>query len=698
MIILSRETTGDRAAALDREWLVTNGLGGYAAGTVSMANTRRYHGLLLAAIQPPVARALLLAKLDGEVDYADRRYALATNEFADGTIDPLGYRLLERFWLDGGIPTWRYALADALLEQRIWMSHGQNTTYITYTLARAAAPLQLRLRALVSERDHHANLHIGDDRQIWAEPIDGGLRIHAGDGAIPWYMLSDGGTFEQAHGWVRGVRLRVETERGLDDLDDVLHIATWSATLEPGATLTLVATTEEDAPTDGVAAYEAEAARQCDLLTASRLTLAPPAVRQLVLAADQFIVDRADDRSFVSAVPEEPRGRGLVAGPRSRPTTDEARLTNGKTVIAGYPWFTDWGRDTMISLPGLTLATGRPEVAASILRTFARYLDMGMLPNRFPEAGEQPEYNTVDATLWYLHAIYAYTEATDDPSTGSGQALELARELWPALTEIIAWHERGTRYRIGVDPADGLLRAGEPGVQLTWMDVKIGDWVVTPRHGKPVEINALWINGLRALARLGARLGQSDAARYDALADRAEASFIERFPYHDGGYLYDVVDAPEGDDRSLRPNQLFAISLPFGPLAQPARRDLARSVVETCGRELLTSHGLRSLAPSDPAYIGRYGGDQRQRDSAYHQGTVWGWLIGTFVEAHLRVYDDPARARGYLEPLLDHLSGGALGTQSEIFEGDPPFAPRGCFAQAWTIAETLRAWRLCTKS
>jgi predicted glycogen debranching enzyme len=670
MIVLGRETTGDLAAALDREWLVTNGLGGYAAGTVSMANTRRYHGLLVAAVQPPVARTLLLAKLDAEAEYAGRRYALATNEFADGTIDPYGHRLIERFWLDGNIPTWRYALGDALLEQRIWMEHGANTTYVTYTLARATGPLRLDLRALASYRDHHANIHVGDDWRMQAEPIAGGLRIRAYDGATEWRLLADRGVFEQAHGWVRGVRLRIESERGLDDLDDVLHLAGYHATLEPGETLTLVATAEAGAATDGVAAYERERARQCDLVAASGLNLAPPEIKQLVLAADQFVVQRD-------------QGPG-----QSFPTSDPQTPPPGRTVIAGYHWFADWGRDTMISLPGLTLTTGRPDVAADIIRTFARYLDMGMLPNRFPDAGEQPEYNTVDATLWYLHAIHAYTEATGD--------LDLARELWPALQDIVAWHERGTRYAIGVDPEDGLLHAGEPGVQLTWMDVKIGDWVVTPRHGKPVEINALWINGLRALARLGARLDQPGAARLDALADRAEASFLRRFYYTAGDHLYDVVDAPDGDDASLRPNQLFAISLPFGPLARPERRDLARAVVDACARELLTSHGLRSLAPGHPAYAGHYGGDSFQRDSVYHQGTVWAWPIGAFVEAHLRVYGDKARARSFLDPLLDHLRGGLLGSQAEIFDGDPPHAPRGCYAQAWSVAETLRAWRLCS--
>ncbi|MCP4417281.1 MAG: glycogen debranching protein, partial [Chloroflexi bacterium] len=382
----------------------------------------------------------------------------------------------------------------------------------------------------------------------------------------------------------------------------------------------------------------------------------PQAVKQLVLAADQFIVKRSVQRST-------------------------AQDTNGRSVIAGYPWFSDWGRDTMIALPGLTLSSGRPEVAASILRTYAQFVDQGMIPNRFPDAGEQPEYNTVDATLWYFEALRAYHAATNDD--------ELLRELFPILQEIIQWHQRGTRFNIKMDEDDGLISAGEEGVQLTWMDAKVDDWVVTPRIGKPVEINALWYNALCSMVDFAQLLNKEDA-EYRALMQKVKTGFA-RFWNEEMGYCYDVIDGTDGLDGRLRPNQLFAISLVHSPLTVVQQR----SLLEACGRHLLTAHGLRSLSPDDKAYIGHYGGDRYERDGAYHQGTVWGWLIGPFVSAHLRVYGDKAAARSYLEPLMQHhIQAHAVGSISEIFDGDAPFTPRGCVAQAWSVAELLRTWQL----
>jgi predicted glycogen debranching enzyme len=354
-------------------------------------------------------------------------------------------------------------------------------------------------------------------------------------------------------------------------------------------------------------------------------------------------------------------------------------------VIAGYPWFGDWGRDTMISLPGLALATGRPQIARSILLTFAKFVDQGMLPNRFPDQGELPEYNTVDATLWYFEAIRAYIEyedASGNPVHGSS----LLKEVYPILQEIVDWHLRGTRYQIGVDSRDGLVFAGEPGVQLTWMDAKVDGWVVTPRIGKPVEINALWYNALGCMQGFARWLGESPEA-YITLAQRVQTSF-GRFWNEQKGYCYDVIDGPDGDDASLRPNQVFAVALPHSPLS-PGQ---SRAVVDACARHLLTSHGLRSLAPIETGYQGHYGGSLLKRDAAYHQGTVWSWLIGPFVRAHLRVYGDRQQARAFLIPLVQHLSDHGLGSVSEIFDGDPPFTPRGCFAQAWGVAELLHAW------
>jgi len=680
MFDFGREVCGDIHAASGREWLVTNGIGGYASGTIAGLLTRRYHGLLIAALRPPVGRTLLVTKLDEIATYDGRIYPLFANRWADGQVEPHGFYHLARFHLEGTTPVWTYACADALLEKRVWMQHGANTTYVRYDLRRGSVALALSVKVLVNYRDHHANTHAGG-WQMRVEPAPNGLRVTAFEGAVPFYLLSDRAEAKPQHTWYRDYFLSQESYRGLDALDDNLYATHVDATLhpanrnsepanrnsEPGESLTIVASTDATPKLDGSSAYAQQQAYEAQLLTQSNLlslgegskdsvregrehTDAPVCVQHLVLAADQFIVRRA--------LPGDPDGR---------------------SVIAGSPWFGDWGRDTMISLPGLALVTGRPDVATRILRTFAHFVDQGMLPNRFPDAGETPETNTVDATLWYFEAIRATHAATGDDA--------LLRDLFPVLQEIVEQHVRGTRYGIHVDPADGLLYAGEPGVQLTWMDAKVSGWVVTPRIGKPVEINALWYNALCSLVEFAHRLDEP-TDRYGALAEQARAGF-GRFWNEEMGYCTDVIDGPDGDDPALRPNQLLAVSLPHSPL--DARQQ--RAVVDVCARHLLTSHGLRSLAPEDPAYVGHYGGDQRQRDSAYHQGTVWAWLIGPFVSAHLRVYGDREQARSFLQPLVRHLADHGVGSVSEIFDGDPPFTPRGCIAQAWSVAELLRAWR-----
>jgi predicted glycogen debranching enzyme len=655
MIEFGREICGRLDVAAGREWLVTNGIGGYASGTVAGLLTRRYHGLLIAALKPPLGRTLLLARLDETATYDGRSYPLHTNRWASGAVDPAGFRHLERFHLEGTTPVWTFACADTLIEKRVWMQADVNTTYIRYDLRRGTAPLTLEIKALVNYRDHHGSTHAGD-WQMRIDSVPHGLRVAAFDGATPFYLLSDQAEATPHHDWYRDFFLSAEDYRGLDAREDHLHAGTFRTTLKPGESLTLVASTETSPNLDGTSAYAGRQAYEQALIQQSGHQEAPAWLQHLVLAADQFIVRRP--------LPDEPH-----------PST--GLRTGGRTVIAGYPWFGDWGRDTMISLPGLTLTTGRPDVTRRILRTFARFVDQGMLPNRFPEVGTTPEYNTADATLWYFKAIRACHEATqDDP---------LLRELFPVLQEIIDWHQRGTRYNIHVAPEDGLIYAGEAGVQLTWMDAKVGDWVVTPRIGKPVEINALWYNSLRIMADFARRLGKP-AGAYDAAADRAKAGFA-RFWNEAAGYCYDVLDGPAGHDASLRPNQLLAVSLPHSPLDERQQR----AVVDVCARRLLTSHGLRSLAQEEPAYVGDYGGDQYQRDGAYHQGTVWGWLIGPFVSAHLRVYRDPELARSFLMPLIRHLAAHGVGSISEIFDGDPPFTPRGCIAQAWSVAEVLRA-------
>ncbi|MGO9961671.1 MAG: amylo-alpha-1,6-glucosidase [Solirubrobacteraceae bacterium] len=655
-IRFGREVAGELAVAEEREWLVTNGLGGYGSGTAAGTITRGYHGLLVASITPPIDRRLMLVKLDETLTYRAAAYDLATNRWASGAVAPEGYRNIESFELEGSVPVWRFACADALIEKRIWMEDGANTTYVAYTVISAADTIALSIRAIVDNRVFHNTGEVAWPADV--RSIDGGVRVVSGpDGSRPLVLRCDSGEVTIVNELYRGYYLPQETARGLNDHDDHVHAATFAATVAPGATL-LVLASSEDAPAFDNAALQRRRERDATLLSDWRATqpgakggddASSPALARLVLAADQFIV--------------------------ARPTPSQP---DGQSVIAGYHWFEDWGRDTMISLPGLTLATGRAKLAAPILRTFAQFVSEGMLPDRFPDATGEPEYNTIDATLWYFQAIRACHEATGDDA--------LLRDLWPKLTEIIQCHVAGTRYGIKVDPADGLLRGGVQGVQLTWMDAKVGDRVITPRIGKPVEVNALWYNALVAMAAFADRLGEpGDTYRTQAAAG---LKGFDRFWNPATGYCFDVLDGPGGDDPSLRPNQLLAVSLPDSPLA-PDRR---RAVVDACAHALLCSHGLRSLAPSDPAYIGFYGGDQSHRDGAYHEGTVWAWLIGPFVDAHLSVYADPAATRRLLTSLQDHLSAAGLGSVSEIFDGDAPFTPRGCIAQAWSVGEVLRVF------
>jgi predicted glycogen debranching enzyme len=650
MLDFGREICGELRSAEGREWLVTNGIGGFAMGTIAGSLTRRYHGLLVAALKPPLGRTLLLANLDELAVLREEEYKLYTSRWASGDVDPEGYRFLEGFRLEGTTPVWTYALAEAQLEKRVWMALGENTTYIRYTLRRAQSPLKLYVKALTNHRDYHATT-VSADWETVVEPVGSGVRLVAFPEATPLYLLVENGQIwpEPEWYWYEDYLLSLEEYRGQPDVqEDHLYIGTFELNLSPGESATIIASTESNPVLDGEMALRARREYEQGLLMKAK-NLADPQVRHLVLAADQFLVQRP--------TPQDPDGR---------------------SIIAGYPWFSDWGRDTMVSLPGLTLTTGREDEAAQIMRTYARYVDKGMLPNRFPDAGETPEYNSVDATLWYFEAIRAYHQATGD--------LQLVRELFPTLIDIISWFQKGTRYGIRVDLSDSLLQAGEAGLQLTWMDAKVDDWVVTPRQGKPVEINALWYNALRITVDFARALQEPDGP-YSEMA-RLCAAHFERFWYEPGEYCYDVIDGPEGDDSSLRPNQLLAASLHYSPLTEQQQR----SVVDACARHLLTSHGLRTLSPTDSKYIGVYGGSPSKRDGAYHQGTVWAWLIGPFISAYMRVHGADSAATSMLRPLLNQLRDGCVGSVSELFDGDPPFALRGCPAQAWSVAELLRVW------
>jgi predicted glycogen debranching enzyme len=649
-----RDICAKLEAAEQREWLATNGIGGFASGTVAGLVTRRYHALLMAALKPPLGRTLLVTKIDEIAEYGGKIFSLGANRWVGGAIDPKGYEFIQRFHLEGATPVWTFACADALLEKRIWMEQGANTTYVTYRLVRASHPLRLALKVLVNYRDFHSTTHAGDWRMD-VQPVEHGLRVIAFPDATPFYLLSLRAVAYPAHNWYRDYDHAVERFRGLDDHEDNLHAATFGASIEQGNEVTLVFSTEPAPDLDARQALDRRLNHERSLVdqwNAAHPTLAattPPWVRQLLLAADQFIVRRP-----------------LAQNPQAR------------TVIAGYHWFGDWGRDTMIALPGLTLSTGRADIARDILQTFAQFTDQGMLPNTFPEGGDAPQFNTVDAALWYIEAVRQYVAVTRDTAT--------LRELFPVLAGIIAQYAQGARFNIHADPEDGLLYAGERGVALTWMDAKVGDWVVTPRIGKPVEVNALWFNALLTMSRFAGSL-KKPSGDYASMAARVHESF-QRFWNDQAQCCFDILDGPEGNDPSFRPNQIFAVSL-AERLLSPGRM---RAVVDACEHQLLTPRGLRSLSPDDFQYRGRCAGPPHERDAAYHQGTAWGWLLGPFLVARLRVYKDRARAASLLEMLARSMTEYGLGSCAEIFDGDAPFAPRGCIAQAWTVGELLRAW------
>jgi predicted glycogen debranching enzyme len=637
----------DLQAGLSREWLETNGLGGFACGTLSGANTRRYHGLLTAALNPPGGRMLLLSKLEETLVLGDRRIDLSTNEYA-GAIHPEGYLLLTNFRLDP-LPTWTFEVEGLRMEKSIFMPQGSNTVQVEYKLLQSAAAIELVLevRPLVAFRDYHSTTHENGALNPAIESAANSASLQPYPGLPRLYFAHDAIQLQEQGYWYKNFLYRVERERGLDFEEDLYNpfVLSWNLNKKCGANV--IASTGQREIEQAAATRTVELQRRQRLVASSPVD--DPLVCSLTVAASQYLVRRGEDW----------------------------------TVIAGYPWFMDWGRDTMISLPGLTLCTGKTEIARSILRNFARHTDMGMLPNRFVESGEVAEFNTVDATLWFFEAARAYAAVTNDYDF-------IRAELYEALAQIIEFHIKGTRYNIKV-AQDGLLNAGAPGAQLTWMDAKIGDWVVTPRSGKPVEIQALWYNALRTMEDLAARFSDDDRRKkYSSLAALTSEMFNRTFWNKDAQCLYDVINGGPPDG-SIRPNQIFAVSLHHSMLSQ----ERARAVVEKVEKELLTPVGLRTLNRSDDRYRATYEGDQYSRDSAYHQGTVWPWLLGPFVSAYVRVNGGTAQARArahdYLRGIEAHLSEAGLGQISEIFDGDVPYRARGCFAQAWSVAEILRA-------
>ena len=635
---LPRSICTNLPQARRREWLCTNGLGGYAMGSIAGSLERSYHGLLIEATQPPLGRTLRLAKLDPEVSVHGVTFGLDCNVWDSGVVAPDASRLLESFTWEAGVATWTWLVMGARLRRRVAMVPGQHTTVVEWSLVGGAQQATVRLRALGSTRSHHhTSTDGGPEPALAVGP--GEVRV-AVDGLATLRLLHDGQATPGGEVYTDFL-LGIEKARGLGCVDTHRHLADIVLTLEPGYVRGVIATTEAKPPETLARAFAQTQAR------ASKLSeLGPRVPRALAAAADQFIVAR----------------------------------DAGQTIIAGYPWFGDWGRDTMIALEGLCLRTGRAEVAADILRTFARYVKGGLLPNRFPSAHEEPEYNTVDATMWFFRAV----ELTVDALPADGAAT-LVRDLLPVLDDIVAAHRAGTSYNIHVDD-DGLVTAGAEGVQLTWMDARYEGWVVTPRRGKPVEVNGLWVHALGVLQTFRQQLGR-DTADLDELLPRARAS-LARYWNPDNGCLFDVLDGPNGDDAAIRPNQLMALALPSCPLSLEQRT----SAIRVAGHHLLTSVGLRSLTPYDPEYIGTYGGPAAKRDPAYHQGTVWGWLIGPWVRARRAIGDAPRDIRADVAPLLDHMAHeGAIGSVSEVFTGDAPFASCGAPAQAWSVAELICA-------
>ena len=648
----------------ETEWLVANGLGGYATGTVGGTPTRVFHSYLVAALPSPKGRTMMLNDLLETIVFPDGE-TFQLNGLNTETGEFRGSPYLASFALDCGLPVWRYEIGGLTIEKRVYLPHRQNTTYIRYCIPEGEGSVTLQLRPAINFRGHEAPVNT-PLRDFDVTFRDHHFEIKLGELCLRMIYLGDEGRFTIDCQAIRNIIYEVERSRGYISRGDLWSPGYFSAKLAPGAEMTLVASTENWEVMNALTptqAWDAEHDRKRRLLLDAHPGLCNDSCQELIWAADQFV--------FAPVGRREDTARARAAG-------DEIR-----SIIAGYHWFTDWGRDTMISLEGLTMTTGRLVEASYILRTFAHYIRDGLIPNMFPEGKTDGLYHTADATLWFFHALNQYLERVNDE--------HLLNQLIPCLLDIVGHHLRGTHLNIHVDHKDGLLVQGQEGYQLTWMDAKVDDWVVTPRRGKAVEINALWYNALRLLEGWLRRLDRpGEADGIAGHAAKAKRSFNQRFWNADSGFLFDVVDGENGrPDPVCRPNQLFAISLEY-PVLDQSRWE---SVVRVAKERLLTPVGLRSLAPGERDYKPRYDGDLRSRDAAYHQGTVWAWLIGPFIDAWLRVYpDDLKTARGFLRGLQAHLNTACVGQISEIFDAEPPFTPRGCCAQAWSVAEVLRSY------
>jgi predicted glycogen debranching enzyme len=662
MLTKTRAVLQNFADAIQHEWLETNGLGGWASSSVIGAHTRRYHSLLVAATSPPTERTVLLSKLDESIVMGETRYDLGVNLYP-GSIFPNGHQYLNSFTKEL-FPHWEYEVEGIKLKKTIAALHGENTVLVLYHVIEAPQSFTLELLPLMASRNYHSLTHEGPQMH-WHVDFNDGIFHNQPDGKNDVFISVPGSTYQHTPQWFNNFQYTVEQQRGLDFTEDLFNHGVFSVELKQGDSLSIIVSTEDPTGKNALDLLSRETMRRKLLISHQP---DDELVQQLTLAADQFIVKRMIQTT---------ESQTFALGGNMEWAAEES----GATIIAGYHWFTDWGRDTMISLPGLCLATDRFDDAKKILSAFAKSVSQGMLPNRFRDNGEGPEYNSVDGTLWYFIAVYKYLQATGDTTY-------VLNEILPVLKDIIDWHYKGTRYNIHVTE-DGLLYAGEEGQQLTWMDARFGDWVVTPRMGKPVEIQALWYNALMIFAELLHINGQEDDAGMMYMsAEKAKKSFAQKFWYVEGNYLYDNINENGQPVTEFRPNQLFAISLPFALI----EGDKAKVVLHYVTEHLYTPVGLKTLLKTDPNYTPVYSGDQYHRDSAYHEGTVWSWLLGPFVDALVKVQgvSGIALAEKVINDFAYHLNEACIGSVSEIFDAEAPHQAHGCIAQAWGVGEILR--------
>ena len=662
MLHKDASTLQDFSSATTCEWLETNGLGGWSSSSIIGCNTRRYHGLLVAATVPPAERMSLVAKLDETIICGPERFELGSNNYGDA-VHPAGYQYMTGFGKDL-FPQFMYKAGGIELKKTIAMVQGENTVVIIYDIEKSPGAFIMELQPLISVRNYHSLMRANNTINRSAS-FDGNVfTVKAYEGKPEVFIKVPGAGYQADPNWFYNFNYSAEQERGLDFTEDLFSHGRFTVELKEGDSIGIILSADDPVNKDAHELMLQEEKRKRTLLQKQP---ADETMQQLVLAADQFIVKR--DIIFPEAWKvSPPDGGGNAEGA-------------GATIIAGYHWFTVWSRDAMISLPGLTLSTGRYEDAKKILVAFANSVSMGMLPNRFRDDGSIPEYNTADGTLWYFIAVYKYLQSSGDKNF-------VLRDLLPVLKNIMDWHYKGTRYHIHV-AGDGLLHGGAEGQQLTWMDAKVEDWVVTPRMGKPVEIQALWYNALNIFAALlQLNNQQEDATIVSANAEKARQSFDNVFWCAEGNYLYDTIDEKGVPNKQVRPNQLFAISLPFALI----EGEQAKSVLQVVREQLYTPAGLKSLSAKDPQYIPVYAGDRYKRDAAYHQGTVWSWLLGPYVDALMKVKGEGGKAEGrqVIENFKYHLNQACIGSVSEIFDAEAPHHPKGCIAQAWGVAEVLR--------